>query len=67
MTDAENKATGVEAEHAALATVARPLDYDDPHRAALEDNPERAEKLSWSVILSVLFLGLSFTGKETHQ
>ena len=29
-----------------------PLDLDDPHRAALEDNPERADKLS----LSLLFL-----------
>lgn len=38
------------------------LGYDDPHRAALEDNPEHAEKLTWSVILSALFLGTSFTG-----
>jgi hypothetical protein len=38
------------------------LGYDDPHRAALEDNPERAEKLTWSVGLSALFLGTSFTG-----
>jgi len=36
--------------------------YDDPHRAALEDNPEQAEKLTWSVVLSALFLGTSFTG-----
>jgi hypothetical protein len=36
--------------------------YDDPHRAALEDNPEHAEKLTLSVILSALFLGTSFTG-----
>jgi hypothetical protein len=38
------------------------LGYDDPHRAALEDNPEHAEKLTLSVILSALFLGTSFTG-----
>lgn len=38
------------------------LGYDDPHRAALEDNPEQAEKLTWSVGLSALFLGTSFTG-----
>ena len=38
------------------------LGYDDPHRAALEDNPEHAEKLTWSVALSALFLGTSFTG-----
>lgn len=39
-----------------------PLGFEDPHRAALEDNPEHAEKLSLSVILSALFLGTSFTG-----
>lgn len=38
------------------------LGYEDPHKAALEDNPETAEKLTWSVILSALFLGTSFTG-----
>lgn len=36
--------------------------FEDPHKAALEDNPEHAEKLSLSVILSALFLGTSFTG-----
>jgi len=36
--------------------------YEDPHKAALEDRPERAEKLSLSVALSALFLGTSFTG-----
>ena len=39
-----------------------PLGYEDAHKAALEDNPEHAEKLSLSVILSALFLGTSFTG-----
>lgn len=29
------------------------VDLDDTHRAALEDNPEKPEKLSWSTILSV--------------
>lgn len=38
------------------------LGYDDPHKAALEDNPEHAEKLTWPVALSALFLGTSFTG-----
>jgi len=38
------------------------LGYEDPHKAALEDNPEHAEKLSLSVILSAVFLGTSFTG-----
>ncbi|KIX04491.1 uncharacterized protein Z518_05361 [Rhinocladiella mackenziei CBS 650.93] len=33
---------------------------DDPHRAALEDNPDKAEIPSWSTLLAVLFLGLSF-------
>jgi len=36
--------------------------YEDPHKAALEDNPERAEKLTWTVALSALFLGTSFPG-----
>jgi MFS family permease len=44
-------------EHQAL-----PAGYDDPHRAALEDNPPEPEKLTLSVILSALFLGTSFTG-----
>ena len=38
------------------------LGYDDPHRAALEDNPEKAEALTLPIILSALFLGTSFTG-----
>ncbi len=38
------------------------LGYNDPHRAALEDNPKHAEKLTWSVGLFALFLGTSFTG-----
>lgn len=38
------------------------LGYDDPHKAALEDNPEHAEKLTPAVVLSALFLGTSFTG-----
>ena len=32
-----------------------PLGFDDPHRAALEDNPDKPEKLTLSVILSALF------------
>jgi len=31
-----------------------PLDFIDPHRAALENNPEHAEKLSLSTILAVV-------------
>lgn len=27
---------------------------DDPHRAALEDNPDKAEIPSWSTLLAVL-------------
>ena len=38
------------------------LGYDDPHKAALEDNPEHAERLTWPVALAALFLGTSFTG-----
>jgi hypothetical protein len=35
---------------------------DDPHRAALEDNPEHVQALTWPVALSALFLGMSFPG-----
>lgn len=38
------------------------LSYDDPHKAALEDNPEKAENLTLPVALSAVFLGTSFTG-----
>jgi len=31
-----------------------PLDFEDPHRAALEDNPEKAETLTWRTLLAVL-------------
>jgi len=31
-----------------------PTDLDDPHRAALEENPEHAERMTWATILAVL-------------
>lgn len=31
-----------------------PLDFNDPHRAALEENPEYAEKLTPSTALAVV-------------
>lgn len=34
--------------------VSIPIDFDDPHRAALEDDPQEAEKLSWRLILAVI-------------
>ncbi|KIW90309.1 uncharacterized protein Z519_08953 [Cladophialophora bantiana CBS 173.52] len=37
-----------------------PLDFIDPHRAALENNPEHAEKLSLSTILAVVSLAMSY-------
>ncbi|KPI34672.1 Vacuolar basic amino acid transporter 5 [Cyphellophora attinorum] len=37
-----------------------PTDLDDPHRAALEDNPEHARRPSWATINAVLFLALGF-------
>lgn len=30
-----------------------PLDFEDPHRAALEDNPQHAEKLTTKTLLAV--------------
>ena len=38
---------------------------DDPHRAALEDNPDRPERLTWNVCLSILFLSLAFVPSLT--
>ncbi|KAF1950101.1 MFS general substrate transporter [Byssothecium circinans] len=43
-------------------TLHLPTGYDDPHRAALEDNPPEPQKLTLPVVLSALFLGTSFTG-----
>lgn len=31
-----------------------PLDLDDPHRAALEDNPSHAGRPSWRTLLAVM-------------
>lgn len=36
--------------------------YDDPSKAALGDNSEPPEKLSWTVVLTAVFMGTSFTG-----
>jgi MFS family permease len=64
MRDTPNHKEAVEAEIeiAHREHLVLPLGYEDPHKAALEDNPEHAEKLTLSVILSALFLGTSFTG-----
>jgi hypothetical protein len=51
-----------EIEQAHLEHRELPLGYEDPHKAALEDNPEEAERLTIAVILSAIFLGTSFTG-----
>ena len=56
---ADHQAIEAEIEHAHLEHVQLPLGYEDPHRAALEDNPEHAEKLTVSVVLSALFLGIT--------
>ncbi|SMQ51128.1 unnamed protein product [Zymoseptoria tritici ST99CH_3D7] len=37
-----------------------PIDLDDPHRGALEDNPEHAERLSGRLVLAVISLCLSY-------
>lgn len=64
MHDTEEHKAQMDAEVAAAHHEHRevPLGYEDPHRAALEDNPENAEKLTLAVALSALFLGTSFTG-----
>lgn len=33
---------------------ALPSDFEDPHFGAVEDNPERAERPSWRLILAIL-------------
>jgi hypothetical protein len=38
------------------AELHRHITYDDPHQAALEDNPEKAERLTVSSLLAV-FVG----------
>ncbi|KAK5382343.1 hypothetical protein LTR20_006024 [Exophiala xenobiotica] len=48
----------LEARHVPMVEI--PLDLDDPHRAALEDNPERAEKLTWTTLLAVISLSFSY-------
>lgn len=37
-----------------LSLEALPVDLDDPHRAALENNPDHAERPSLATILAVL-------------
>ena len=37
-----------------------PLDLDDPHRAAIEANPEHAEKLTLQVALAVASIAFAF-------
>jgi hypothetical protein len=34
--------------------VERPLDLDDPHAAAIEDNPHHAEKVSVTTFLAII-------------
>lgn len=44
-----------------VETIEYPMGYTDPHRVALEDNPEHVEKLTLSIALSALFLGTSIS------
>jgi len=50
----------VHAHHAEFIDDSPPLDLDDPHRAALENNPEHAEKLTLQVGLAVASLAFAF-------
>ncbi|TVY82674.1 Trichothecene efflux pump TRI12, partial [Lachnellula suecica] len=61
-TTTHQQAVQAEIETAHLEHKALPLGYEDPHKAALEDNPDHSEKLALPVFLSALFLGTSFTG-----
>ncbi|OQV06727.1 hypothetical protein CLAIMM_11260 [Cladophialophora immunda] len=49
----------VECPHA-MGTDEVPLDLDDPHRAALEDNPAHAGRPPLKTLLAVVFLALSY-------
>jgi MFS family permease len=61
-TIAHQHVVDAEIENAHLEHRELPLGWEDPHKAALEDNPEHSEKLTLPVFLSALFLGTSFTG-----
>jgi len=67
-----NTTKGASTSHSEVAMEKAALEHreftqdDDPHRAALEDNPEHAEKLTWTVILSALVCDLSTTLSNTH-
>jgi hypothetical protein len=41
-------------EHVETNDAASTIDWDDPHRSALADNPDKAEKLSFSTMMAVL-------------
>ncbi|EXJ61054.1 hypothetical protein A1O7_05207 [Cladophialophora yegresii CBS 114405] len=47
-----------EARHVAVHEI--PLDLDDPHKAALEDNPEKAEGLTLTTFLAIASLSFSY-------
>lgn len=61
-TNSHKQAAETETDISHHGSHALPHSYDDPHKAALEDNPEHAEKLTLSVLLSAFFLGTSFSG-----
>jgi hypothetical protein len=46
------ESTRSEARHVPVYEI--PLDLDDPHKAALEENPERAETLTWRTVCAIL-------------
>ena len=61
-----SKASGMESPPSEMQHVenqdrqpAIPTDLDDPHRAALEENPEHAEKLTWVTTLAVIVSALA--------
>ncbi|OBT63436.1 hypothetical protein VE03_07134 [Pseudogymnoascus sp. 23342-1-I1] len=58
----QNQAVEAKSDVSHLETIEYPAGYTDPHRAALDDNPEHAERLTLSVALSTFFLGISLTG-----
>lgn len=47
---------GSEVEHIIHEDNSPPLDFTDPHRAALEDNPEHAESLNFRTLAAVVVI-----------
>ncbi len=39
------------------------IEYDDPHLAAVEQNPDKPENLSWTTLLAICVSTISFCSR----